>query len=141
VLHACLPAWSSFTAGANNAYSTAIRAEIDTVFSELDFFSFGEIDFTPTFKNFGQGRYAFGLWHMDARSVGNLSENHDVTFIVDQNLTENLQIFSRYLYSDGALTNLKHSAQLGIGYSGFPGRANDFTVAAGMFYFRLRSSF
>lgn len=117
-------------AGASNGYSTSIRMEIDTVFSEWDLFTFGEIGYTPTIKGLGQGRYAFGLWHMDARSIGNLPEDYGFTFIVDQNLTENLQTFARYSYSDGALTNLKHSVQLGFGCSGFLGRKNDLTGLA-----------
>lgn len=118
------------TAGASNAYSTSIRAEIDTVFNEWDIFSFGEIGYTPTFQGLGQGRYAFGLWHMDARTIGDLPADYGFTFIVDQNLTEQLQTFARYSYSDGALTNIKHSAQLGFGYGGIFGRINDFTGLA-----------
>lgn len=118
------------TAGASNAYSTTIRAEIDTVFNEWDIFSFGEIGYTPTFKGFGQGRYAFGIWHMDARSKYSLPEDYGFTFIADQNLTKNLQVFARYSYSDGMLTNVRQSAQIGLGLSGLLGRKDDLTGAA-----------
>lgn len=118
------------TAGASNAYSTTIRNETESLFQEWDLFSFGEVGYTPTFENLGAGRYAFGIWHMDARSIGNLPRDWGFTLIVDQNLTENLQVFSRYSYSDGALTNLKHSAQLGFGYSGLMGRSDDLSGLA-----------
>jgi porin len=118
------------TAGASNAYSTTIRNEMDSLFNEWDLFSFAEMGYTPTFENIGAGRYAFGIWHMDARSIGNLPRDWGFTFIVDQNLTNNLQVFSRYSYSTGALTNLEHSAQLGFGYSGLAGRSNDLTGLA-----------
>ncbi|MEI6493229.1 MAG: carbohydrate porin [Verrucomicrobiota bacterium] len=118
------------TAGASNAYSTTIRDEIDTVFNEWDIFSFGEIGYTPTFKGIGAGRYAFGIWHMDARSKFGLPEDYGFTFIADQNLTKNLQVFARYCYSDGELTNVRQSAQIGLGLSGLLGRKDDLTGAA-----------
>lgn len=53
-------------------------------------FSFAEAGYTPTFNGLGQGRYAFGIWHMDAPSKFQLPEDYGVTFIVDQNLTDTL---------------------------------------------------
>ncbi|TSA32972.1 MAG: hypothetical protein D4R65_08575 [Verrucomicrobiaceae bacterium] len=118
------------TAGASNAYSNTIRAEFDTLFNEWDIFSFAEAGYTPTFKGLGEGRYAFGIWHMDARSKFSLPEDYGFTFIVDQNLTKNLQVFARYSYSDGTLTNVRQSGQIGLGLSGLLGRKDDLTGAA-----------
>ena len=119
------------TVGAANAYSTSIRDEFDTLFHEFDIFSFGEIGYTPTFKQLGEGRYAFGLWHMDTRSKLDLPEDYGFTFVIDQNLRENLQIFARYAYSDGTLTNIRHATQVGIGLRHLLGRRdNDLTGAA-----------
>jgi porin len=118
------------TAGASNAYSTTIRDEIDTVFSEWEIFSFAEVGYTPTFKGLGAGRYAFGIWHMDARSQFGLPEDYGFTFIADQNLTKNLQVFARYCYSDGELTNVRQAGQIGLGLSGLLGRKDDLTGAA-----------
>ncbi len=118
------------TAGASNAYSTTIRDEIDTVFNEWDIFSFAEAGYTPTFKGLGAGRYAFGIWHMDARGKFGLPADYGLTFIADQNLGERLQVFARYSYSDGTLTNVRQSAQLGFGLSGLLGRKDDLTGAA-----------
>ena len=118
------------TAGASNAYSTTIRAEIDTVFNEWDIFSFGEAGYTPAFKGLGAGRYAFGVWHMDARSNYSLPADYGFTFIADQNLGERLQVFARYSYSDGTLTNVRQSAQVGLGLSGLLGRKDDLTGVA-----------
>lgn len=118
------------TVGAANAYSQTIRTEVDSLFNEWDIFSFGEVGYTPTVPGLGVGRYAFGIWHMDARSKDNLPEDWGLTFIVDQNLTKNLQMFARYAYSDGALTNIRQLGQLGLGYSGLFGRKDDLTGAA-----------
>ena len=38
--------------------------------------------------------------------------------IVDQNLMDKLQVFARYAYSDGTLTNVRHLAQAGLGFDG-----------------------
>lgn len=70
------------------------------------------------------------MWHMDARSRDSLPSDYGMSFIADQNLTENLQVFARYSYSNGQLINIKNSAQLGFGYSGLFGRENDLTGAA-----------
>jgi hypothetical protein len=118
------------TVGACNAYSQTIRAEFDTLFEEWDLFTFGEIGLTPTIKGLGTGRYAFGLWHMDARSLDDLPADYGLTAIVDQNLTKRLQAFARYAYSDGTLTNVRHLAQAGLGLSGLLGRSDDLTGAA-----------
>ncbi len=118
------------TAGAANAYSTTIRNEVDSLFEEWDIFSFGEIGYTPTFQGLGAGRYAFGLWNMDARGKDNLPADYGFTFIADQNLTENLQVFARYSYSDGTLTNIRHNGQIGFGLGGLLGRKDDLTGAA-----------
>ncbi len=118
------------TAGASNAYSITTESEIDSLFNEWDLFSMAEIGYTPTFEALGEGRYAFGIWHMDARSREQLPSDYGMTFIVDQNLTPNLQMFARYSYSDGRLTNIKHNTQLGFGYSGLFGRTNDLSGAA-----------
>ncbi len=128
------------TAGAINGYSITTEAEIDSLFNEWDLFSMAEIGYTPTFEALGEGRYAFGIWHMDARSRDQLPSDYGMTFIVDQNLTPNLQMFARYSYSDGRLTNIKHSAQLGFGYSGLFGRTNDLTGAAVGFSIPQRDS-
>lgn len=118
------------TAGAANAYSNTELIEIQSLFEQWDIFTFGEIGWTPTFNTLGEGRYAFSLWHMPERSIGNLPEDYGFSLIADQNLTPHLQTFARYSYADGSLTNLRHSAQLGFGYNGIPGRPNDLTGLA-----------
>ncbi len=128
------------TAGAINAYSDTTKSEIETVFSEWDLFTMAEVGYTPTFQGLGEGRYAFAAWHIDARSRDNLPSDYGMTFIADQNLTKNLQVFARYSYSDGRLVNIKNSAQIGVGYSGLFGRTNDLTGAAFALTFPQRTS-
>jgi porin len=118
------------TAGASNAYSQTIRAEIDSLFSRWNIFAFGEVGFTPTFKGLGEGRYSVGLWHMGARANLGLPEDYGMTVILDQNFGDKLQVFARYAYSDGTLTNVRQTAQTGLGLSGFCRRKDDLTGAA-----------
>ena len=109
------------TAGACNAYSQTIRAELDTLFNEWDLFTFGEIGLTPTIKGLGTGRYTFGLWRLDERGKDGLPSDYGFTFILDQNLGERLQVFARYAYSDATLTNVRQLAQGGLGLHGLFG--------------------
>jgi hypothetical protein len=118
------------TAGASNAYSRTIRAEIDSLFNEWDIFAFSEVGYTPTFKGLGEGRYSVGLWHMDARRKSGLPEDYGMTIIFDQNLGDKLQAFARYAYSDGTLTNVRQIVQTGLGLSGLLGEKDNLTGAA-----------
>ena len=53
-----------------------------------------------------------------------------MTVIFNQNLADRLQVFARYAYSDGTLTNLRQIAQAGLGLNGLLGRKDDLTGAA-----------
>jgi porin len=118
------------TAGASNAYSRTTLVEINSLFNEWDLFEFGEVGYTPIFAGLGEGRYSVGLWHMDARKNLGLPEDEGVTVIFNQNLGDRLQMFARYAYSDGTLTNVRQIAQAGLGLSGLIGRKDDLTGAA-----------
>ena len=118
------------TGGASNAYSETTTAQVDSLFSQWDFFEFSEIGYTPTFNGLGEGRYSVGLWHMDARQKLGLPEDEGITVIFNQNLGGRLQVFARYAYSDGTLTNLRQMAQAGLGLNGLLGRKDDLTGAA-----------
>jgi len=128
------------TAGAINAYSDTTLPEVSSVFEEWDLFSMAEAGWTPVFPGLGEGRYAFTIWHVDARSRDNLPSGYGMSWIADQNLTENLQVFARYSYSSGSLVNIQNSAQLGLGYSGLFGHTNDLTGAAFAMTFPQRTS-
>jgi len=118
------------TCGVSNAYSQTTRNGFDTLFNEWSLFSFAEVGLTPTFRKIGSGRYALGMWHIDERSINGLPADSGLTVILDQNLGEHLQVFGRYSYSDGLITNVRQLAQTGLGLSGTPGRKDDLTGAA-----------
>lgn len=118
------------TAGAANAYSSTEYVEIDSLFEYGDLFSFLETGYTPTFATLGPGRYAVGLWHMAQRDRTDQPEDYGFTLIADQRLSEDFQLFARYAYSDGTLTNIRHLAQAGFGWSGLAGRQDDLTGLA-----------
>ncbi|MBV9390619.1 MAG: carbohydrate porin [Verrucomicrobia bacterium] len=118
------------TLGASNAYSLTTTAQISSLFDQWDLFEFGEIGYTPTFEGLGEGRYSFGLWHIDSRDKVGLPEDDGLTVILNQNLGNKLQSFARYAYSDGTLTNLRQMAQAGLGLNGVLGRKDDLTGVA-----------
>ena len=118
------------TGGVSNAYGQATQNGFDTLFNQWSLFSFTEAGFTPTFHGLGSGRYAFGMWHMDARGLTGLPSDSGFNASIDQNLGERLQTFVRYAYTGGKLTNVKTLAQVGFGLSGSIGRKEDLTGIA-----------
>lgn len=123
--------WAYLTGGACNGYSITTEVGLDTLFDHWNLFSFVEAGYTPVIKGLGEGRYAIGFWHMDARDLWGLPEDSGLTFIADQNLTGNLQVFARYAYNNyGTLTNIKNLGQAGLGLSGLTGRRDDLTGLA-----------
>jgi hypothetical protein len=109
------------TAGASSAYGNTTEQ-----FASLkDLFTFGEVGVTPTFEGLGRGRFAVAPWHMDARVGDNLPSSWGLTVVADQELSEWFQLFGRYAYSDGKLTNIRQLAQAGMGLRCLGGNAND----------------
>lgn len=118
------------TAGTANAYSNTRTAGFDSLTDEWELFSFAEAGYTPTLDGLGAGRYAVGLWYMDSRSADGLPSDKGINFIADQRLSETLQVFGRYAYSDATLTNVRQLAQAGLGLNGLLGRNDDLTGLA-----------
>jgi hypothetical protein len=117
------------TGGASNAYSRTTTTQINSL-SEWDLFTCLELGYTSTFGKLGEGRCSVTVWHMDAREKLGLRGDEGITVIFDQNLGDKLQLFARYAYSDGTLTNLRQIAQAGLGLNGLLGRRDDLTGAA-----------
>jgi len=118
------------TGGASNAYSNTRTAGFDSLTAHWELFSFVEIGFTPTLNGFGAGRYAVGLWHMDSRTENGLPSDHGLTLLADQRLSEAVQVFGRYAYSDATLTNVRQLVQAGVGINGLTGRDEDISGVA-----------
>lgn len=118
------------TGGVSNAYSDTEKTEIQSLFDEWDLFYFAEVGYTPTLEGFGAGRYALGVWRMDARDVTGQPSDSGFTLIADQNLNADFQVFGRYSYSDATLTNVRQLGQVGAGFNGILGRDNDLTGLA-----------
>ncbi len=118
------------TAGAINGYSLTTETGLDTLFNEWDLFSTAEAGWTPTIEGLGPGRYAVCAWHMDARNLWDLPSDYGLTFIADQNLGGGWQVFARYAWNDGSLTNIRNLGQTGVGLYGLLGREDDLTGLA-----------
>lgn len=118
------------TAGTANAYSNTRTAGFDSLADEWELFSYAEIGYTPTLDGFGPGRYSIGFWNMDSRTADALPSDQGLTVIADQRLSETLQVFGRYAYSDATLTNVRQLVQAGVGINGLVGRDEDLTGLA-----------
>lgn len=118
------------TAGAVNGYSLTTEPGIESLFNEWDLFSAAEAGWTPVIEGLGPGRYAFMAWHMDARDLWGLPEDYGLSFIADQDLGGGWQVFARYAWNDGSLTNIRNLGQAGVGLDGLLGRRDDLTGLA-----------
>lgn len=118
------------TAGTANAYSDTRTAGFDSLTDEWDLFSYAEVGYTPTLEGFGPGRYSLGIWNMDSRSADGLPSDQGITVIADQRLSETVQVFARYAYSDATLTNVRQLVQAGVGMNGLFGRDEDLSGLA-----------
>lgn len=118
------------TAGTANAYNNTRTAGFDSLTDEWALFSYAELGYTPTLDGLGPGRYSIGFWNMDSRTAGGLPSDQGLTVIVDQRLSETLQVFGRYAYSDATLTKVRQLVQAGVGVSGLFGRDEDLSGLA-----------
>jgi porin len=120
------------SAGTSNAYGDTTKAEVESLFDEWDLFSFAEVGFTPKIEGLGQGRYTVSVFYVDPRDRGdqNLSHDSGFSFVLDQDIGENVQAFFRYNYTDKSLNNIKHLVQGGVGVSGLLGSSNNMTGLA-----------
>lgn len=128
------------TAGTANAYSNTRTAGFDSLTDEWELFTYAEIGYTPTLEGLGAGRYSLGFWNMDSRSADRLPSDQGITVIADQRLSENMQVFARYAYSDATLTNVRQLVQAGVGMNGLLGRDEDLTGLAVSFAQPQRSA-
>jgi carbohydrate-selective porin OprB len=115
--------------GAANAYGTTTTSGISSLFDEWTFFSFGEVGWTPTFEKLGQGRYTVSGWHMGEREESGVPADWGVSIVADQQLNETVQVFARWGYADGAVSNIKNYIQAGTGFRGL-GHPNDMAGVA-----------
>lgn len=113
------------TLGASNAYNQTNRNDI-SLLDELEFFSFGEVGFTPTFDGLGPGRYRVMVWHMDSREKDSIAGDKGYSVILEQDFGEVVQGFVRFGEADkGVLTGIKRSTEVGVGFRGLLGSADN----------------
>ncbi len=122
--------WFYITGGGANGYGRSTINDMQYL-DEGEFFTFGEIGFTPTIKDMGRGRYSVLFWHMDERELINSPSDEGFTVVLEQDLDERLHVFARYGSADsGAITGIETSAQAGLGYRGLLGSPDNLTAAA-----------
>lgn len=103
------------TALVTNAYADTTTNDWGDL-SRGEFFYGLESGWTPEFSGLGRGRYRVFFWHIDERSRDALPADTGFSVIADQELGENWLAFARYGWGDRALTGIKSSAQVGVGY-------------------------
>ncbi len=121
--------WFYITGGAANAYGVTTQSDLSDL-DEGDFFSFGEVGFTPTIEGLGFGRYRAMAWHSDAREKDNVGSDRGFSIILEQDLGEIVQVFARYGYADKGLAGIRSSFETGVGVRGLLGDNDNMTGAA-----------
>lgn len=121
--------WFYITGGAANAYGVTTQSDLGDL-EEGDFFSFGEVGFTPTIEGLGLGRYRAMGWHSDAREKDNVGSDRGFSIILEQDLGEIVQVFARYGYADKGLAGIRSSVEVGVGVRGLLGDNDNMTGAA-----------
>jgi hypothetical protein len=117
------------TAGISNANAQTNINDWSTL-DEGEFFTFAELGYTPTIEDFGAGRYRLLVWHVDARDEVNVSSDQGFSIIVDQELSDTVQVFARYGQADEGLTGIQSSFETGVGFRGLLGSPDNLTGAA-----------
>lgn len=122
--------WFYVAAGAANAYGKTTTIDIDELFDEWRLFKWVEVGYTPKIEGLGEGRYRVAAWHMDSRELTDQPSDGGISFIVDQEIGENISLFARYGYADGSLTKVRQLAEGGGAYEGLFGSSSDLTGLA-----------
>jgi len=119
------------TAGMANAYGNTREWEFSSL-DQGDFFYTVETGYTPTIEGMGRGRYSIMGWYIDARERGGtvIPSDQGVTLVAGQQLSDRLQVWSRYAYADATTTNVRQLAQAGAGYAGLLGSPSNLTGLA-----------
>jgi len=112
------------TFGAANAYGRAQDMNLETL-EEGEFFVEAEIGLTPEFEGLGRARFAIAPWYMPARTLTGQPEDWGLALIAEQRFGDHFRAFGRYGWADEALTNIRHSWQIGGGYQGPFGTQSD----------------
>ncbi|HMO64904.1 MAG TPA: carbohydrate porin [Verrucomicrobiota bacterium] len=112
------------TVGAANAYGNATHNNLDTL-EEGEFFGELEVGITPEIPGLGRSRFALAPWYMPARTLDGTPEDWGLAFIAEQRFGDHLRAFARYGWADEALTNIRHSFQVGGGWDRPFGTRND----------------
>lgn len=105
--------WLSVSGGAGDANGEATSARFTRLFEDGELLTFTEIAVLPQKENRGVGRFRLSFWHRDAGEATGRPAGQGVTLSCDQDLGERWVVFGRYGWSDGELTNVRHSVQAG----------------------------
>ncbi len=89
--------------------------DFDTFFDEQEFFSGVEIGILPTINGHGSGNYHIALWHSDGSKSGNAPSGNGLALTFQQLFKEEYNLFLRYSFSNGRVTNVKQIVSGGVG--------------------------
>jgi porin len=104
--------------------------KIHSGFSRMDeheYFTAGEIGYTPTFENMGKGAYRLEVWRVDNRAEDGYPEDHGVALSTEQEIGGGVVPFFRAAWSQGDVTGVERFANAGVGLEGVLRGKSDLT--------------
>lgn len=115
------------TAGVQDANGDKQKSGFHTI-DQGQLFGAGEVGWTPTFENQGQGAYRLTVWGIEKATIAGTPEDHGVALSCEQPLCNNFVPFFRAAWSQADATGVRRFAAGGVGLEGvFAGRKADLT--------------
>lgn len=104
--------------------------KIHSGFSRMDeheYFTAGEIGWTPTFEDMGKGAYRLEIWRVDNRAEDGYPKDYGVALSTEQEVGGGLVPFFRAAWSDADVTGVERFANAGVGLEGVIRGKSDLT--------------
>ena len=89
--------------------------EFDTFFNDQEFFTGVEAGILPKINSLGKGNYHVALWHSDGSKKNNAPSGSGMAITFKQQLRNYYDVFLRYSFSNGKVTNVKQVLSGGVG--------------------------
>ncbi|MEO1129522.1 MAG: carbohydrate porin [Planctomycetota bacterium] len=95
--------------------NTDVFDSFSSVFDNNEFFTAFEIDYSPSGEGVRESKYSLTLWHTDAREERGRPSGRGVSLLTEQQIVDDLYVFARYGYGDGADRPVEHLVSAGFG--------------------------
>jgi porin len=86
-----------------------------SVFDRNEYFTAFEIDYAPRGEGMRESKYSLTLWHADALEERDRPSGRGISLLTEQQIIDDLYVFARYGYGEGASRPVEHLVSAGFG--------------------------